>query len=183
MSKHISVDFKWRHYEGELILLCVRWYLRYRLSYRDIAEMMKEQNLPLHASTIYRWVQHYAPKIQKRSAYFLKEPSGSWHLDETYIKIKGQWVYLYRAIDSQGQTIDFYLSRTRNHRDSKRFLGKLIRLHRAQVPHTITTDANATYPIAIQQLKAENLLPKDTFHRTSKYLNNRFEQDHRRIKW
>ena len=98
--------FKWRHYQSEIILLCVRWYLRYALSYRDLEEMMNERGLSLDHTTIYRWVQAYAPELEKRIRPHLSLTNDSYRVDETYVKIKGAWKYLYRAVDSTGQTID-----------------------------------------------------------------------------
>src|SRR6266699_1551391 len=96
--------FKWRHFHAEIILLCVRWYLRYALSYRDLEEMMRERGLHVDHTTIYRWVQQYAPELEKRCRPHLKPTTDSWRVDETYIKIKKVWFYLYRAVDSQGST-------------------------------------------------------------------------------
>jgi transposase-like protein len=98
--------FKWRHYGSEIILLCVRWYLRYALSYRDLEEMVRERGLSLDHTTIYRWVQAYAPELEKRIRTHLRLTNDSYRVDETYVKIKGAWRYLYRAVDSTGQTID-----------------------------------------------------------------------------
>jgi IS6 family transposase len=95
-----STPFKWRHFEAEIILLCVRWYLRYPLSYRDLEEMMLERGLNVDHTTIYRWVQHYAPEMEKRCRPHLKAMNDSWRVDETYIKVKKVWMYLYRAVDS-----------------------------------------------------------------------------------
>ena len=174
--------FKWRHYEGEIIILCVRWYLRYALSYRDIEEMMSERGMSVVHSTIFRWVQHFAPEIEKRMRPHLKQSNDSWRVDETYIKVRGKWMYLYRAVDSQGQTLDFLLNETRSKRAAKRFFrGALGRSH-ATHPRVINVDQNAAYPGAIADLKAENHLKKTCEYRTSKYLNNRIEQDHRFIK-
>src|SRR6266480_4621420 len=101
--------FKWRHFESEIILLCVRWYLRYALSYRDLEEMMRERGLAVDHTTIYRWVQRYAPELEKRCRPHLKACNDSWRVDETYMKVKSVWMYLYRAIDSEGNTLEFLL--------------------------------------------------------------------------
>lgn len=106
-------SFKWRHYEGAIILQRVRWYLRYALSYRDLEEMLAERGLSVAHTTIFRWGQAYAPEIDKRIHPHLKPTTDSWRVDETYVKVKGQWMYLYRAIDSTGQTLDFLLNETR----------------------------------------------------------------------
>ena len=92
--------FKWRHFESEIILLCVRWYLRYSLSYRDLEEMMAERGLSVDHTTIYCWVQRYAPELDKRCRPHLKATTDSWRVDETYVKVKKVWMYLYRAVDS-----------------------------------------------------------------------------------
>ncbi len=89
--------FKGRHCEGQVILLCVRWYLRYSLSYRDLEEMMRERGLTVDHTTIYRWVQRYAPELEKRCRPHLKSTNDSWRVDETYIKVKGEWMYLYHS--------------------------------------------------------------------------------------
>ncbi|GHO97586.1 hypothetical protein KSF_076340 [Reticulibacter mediterranei] len=113
--------FKWRHFQADLILLCIRWYLRYALSYRDLEEMIAERGLHVDHTTIYRWVQRYAPELEKRCRPHLKACNDSWKVDETYIKIKKTWVYLYRAVDSDGQTLEFFLSPTRDAEAAKRF--------------------------------------------------------------
>ena len=94
--------FKWRHFQADLILLNVRWYLRYSLSYRDLEEMMLDRGLLIDHTTIYRWVQHYGPELDQRCRSHLKPTNDSWRVDETYIKVNGQWKYLYRAVDSKG---------------------------------------------------------------------------------
>jgi transposase, IS6 family len=106
--------FKWRHFQADIILLCVRWYLRYSLSYRDLDEMMLERGLPVDPTTICRGVQHSAPELERRCHPHLKPPTDSWRVDETSIKGKKEWVYLYRAVDSQGNTLDFFFSPTRD---------------------------------------------------------------------
>src|SRR5215510_13216939 len=119
--------FKWRHYESEIILLCVRWYLWNALSYRDLEEMMNERGLAVDHTTIYRWVQIYAPELEKRIRPHLRLTNDSYRVDETYIKVKGTWKYLYRAVDSTGQTIDFLISAKRDKRAAKRFFHKMLK--------------------------------------------------------
>lgn len=117
-------DFKGRHFEGEIVLWAVRWYCRYGVSHRDLEQMMGERGVSVDHSTIYRWVQKYAPEIEKRLRWQWRRPrSTSWRIDETYVKVRGKWAYLYRALDKYGNTIDFYLSPTRNTSAAKRFLG------------------------------------------------------------
>jgi transposase, IS6 family len=177
-----SDPFKWRHYEGEIILLCVRWYLRYALSYRDLEEMMRERGLPVDHTTIYRWVQAYAPELEKRICPNLRPTNDSHHIDETYIKVKGARKYLYRAVDSTGQTIDFMLSARRDKRAAKRFFRKMLKTAKGQSPRVISVDKNQAYPPAIEELKNEGVLAAPSQLRQCKYLNNILEQDHRVIK-
>ena len=114
--------FKGRHYSGEIILLAVRWYLRYPLAYQHVAEMLAERGLAVDASCIWRWVQAYAPELNKRCRPHLRPTNKSYRIDETYIRIKGEDRYLYRALDSTGQTIDFLLMARRDTAAAKRFL-------------------------------------------------------------
>ncbi|MFL5627205.1 MAG: IS6 family transposase, partial [Ktedonobacteraceae bacterium] len=126
--------FKWRHFEAEIILLCVRWYLRYALSYRDLEEMMLERGLHVAHTTIYRWVQRYAPALEKRCRPHLKATNDCWRVDETYVKIKGVWMYLYRAGDSQGNTLEFHLSTTRDTQAAKPFFGIALNASHTVIP-------------------------------------------------
>ena len=174
--------FKWRHFEGQIILLCVRWYLRYCLSYRDLEEMMAERGLNLDHTTIYRWVQRYAPELEKRCKPHLKQTNDSWRVDETYIKVKGQWLYLYRAVDSAGNTLEFLLSHTRDIIAAKRFFRRTLGAPHIMTPRVINVDQNPAYPKAVAELKAEGQLPQGCQLRPVKYLNNLIEQDHRFIK-
>ena len=146
--------------------------------------MLEERGIELDHTTLYRWVQHYAPLIEKRLRWYWRRPtSTSWRLDETYIKVKGKWAYYYRAIDKDGNTIDFYLSPTRNAKAAKRFLAKSIKgLSRWAFPRKLNTDKAAAYGSAIQELKQEGKLPAEIEHRQVKYLNNRLESDHGKLK-
>jgi transposase-like protein len=149
---------KRRRFPVEIILVCVRWYCKYGITYRDLAEMMQERGVEVDASTIFRWVQGYAPELEKRVRWYQGYRSGSWRVDETYVKVGSEWKYLFRAIDKQGRLIDFMLLDRRN------------------------TDKLGSYPKAIRRLHREGKLSKDTRHRTSKYLNNIIEADHGGLK-
>ena len=174
--------FKWRHYDKAIILLCVRWYLRYALSYRDLEEMMRERGLRADHSTIYRWVQRYAPEIEKRSKPYLKPTNDSYRVDETYIRVRGKWKYLYRAMDSKGSTIDFLLTAKRDKQAAKRFLRKMTGNSHHCSPRVINVDKNPSFPPAVEDLKSESVIPENCNLRQCKYLNNIIEQDHRSIK-
>jgi IS6 family transposase len=174
--------FKWRHFEAEIILLCVRWYLRYPLSYRPLEEMMSERGLSVDHTTIYRWVQHFAPELDRRCRAHLKATTDSWHVDETSVKVKGTWMYLYRAVDSHGATLDFLLSVTRDTAAAKRFFAKALGAAHTVIPRVITVDKNAAYPKALHELKAAGKVPAACELRQSKYRNHLVEQDHRCIK-
>ena len=174
--------FKWKHYQPDIILLTVRWYLRYNLSFRDLVEMMEERGLSLAHTTIILWVHQYGLELERCIRRHLKQINDSWSVDETYIKVKGQWMYLYRAVDSEGNTIDFYLSKMRNHKAAKRFFKKALQSLPVSKPRVITVDKNPAYPIAIEKLKKEKKMPAGIQTRQLKYLNNIVEQDHRFIK-
>ncbi|MGE6348368.1 IS6 family transposase [Bacillus mycoides] len=174
--------FKWKHYQPDIILLTVRWYLRYNLSFRDLVEMLEERGLSISHTMIMRWVHQYGPELDKRIRRHLKQTNDSWRVDETYIKVKGQWMYLYRAVDSKGSTIDFFLNKTSGQKAAKRFFKKALRSFHVSKPRVITVDKNPAYPIAIEQLKKEKSITDGMQLRQQKYLNNIVEQDHRFIK-
>ena len=174
--------FKGRHYSGEVILLAVRWYLRYPLAYEHVAEMLAERGLAVDASCIWRWVQAYAPELNKRCRPHLKPTNKSYRTDETYIKVKGQDKYLYRAVDSTGQTIEFLLTAKRDTAAAKRFFRKALSSPGNPVPRVINVDKNPAYPAAVERLKAEGALPRRVRLRQCKDLNNIVEQDHRTVK-
>jgi transposase-like protein len=160
----------------------VKWYLRYALSYRDLEEMMTERGLSVDHTTIFRWVQEYSPKIDKRSRPYLKQTNDSWRVDETYVKVKGKWMYLYWAVDSTGQTLDFLLNETRSTRAAKRFFRNVLGRPNITPPHVINVDKNGCYINAVRDLRKDGLLPEKCKRRASKYMNNIVEQDHRFIK-
>jgi transposase, IS6 family len=174
--------FKWRQFEPEVILLAVGWYLRFSLSYRDVEELLAERGLLVDHVTVWRWVQRYAPELQRRLGSRLKPTNDSWRMDETYIRVKGKWRYLYRAVDSSGATIDFLLSAKQDAAAAKRFLAKALGGANHPAPRVINTDGHAAYPPAVVQLKGEGNLAEDCRHRPVPYLNNVLEQDHRAIK-
>ncbi|MFC7802898.1 IS6 family transposase [Bacillus subtilis] len=174
--------FKWKHYQPDIILLTVRWYLRYNLSFRDLVEMMEERGLSIAHTTIMRWVHQYGPELDERVRRHLKTTNDSWRVDETYVKVKGKWMYLYRAVDSEGNTIDFHLSKTRDTKAAKRFFKKALRSLHVSMPRVITVDKNPAYPMAIEELKNQKKMPVGILLRQVKYLNNIVEQDHRFIK-
>ena len=118
------ISFKGRHHQQDIILQCVRWYVAYSLSYRDLEELMQERGYAVDHSTIQRWVVHYAPRIEKAFRKNKKRTGLRWYMDETYLKIKGQWKYLYRAVDKQGDTVDFLLTAKRDRKAARRFLNK-----------------------------------------------------------
>ncbi|MFP7736649.1 IS6 family transposase [Priestia aryabhattai] len=170
--------FKRKHYQPAIILLNVRWYLRYNLSFRDLVEMLEERGLSIAHTTIMRWVHQYAPELDERVRHHLKSTNDSWRVDDIYIKVKGKWVYLYRAVDSKGHTIDFYLSESRDKQAAKHFFKKALAFLYVSKPRVITVDKNPAYPIAIQELKEEKQMPEGIQLRN----NNIVEQDHRFIK-
>jgi transposase, IS6 family len=178
-------DFKWRHFAGDIILHCVRWYCKYGISHRELEEMMEERGIDVDHTTLYRWVQGYAPEIEKRLRWYRKggDFDRSWRVDETYIKIKGEWKYLYRVVNGQGRTIEFYLSHTRNISAATIFLKKALRAAADwNQPHTITTDKNPTYAAALAHINAQRKEDEPIQHRTCKYLNNIVEADHGKLK-
>jgi transposase-like protein len=141
MGKLKSVDelFAGRHFDREVIILCVCWYLRFKLSLRDLVEMMAERGLSMTHTTIMRWVQRYALEFERRWRRFAEVGGQSWRVDETYVKIRGEWRYLYHAVDRAGGTVDFRLSAKRDVAAAKAFFRKALRSQQF-APHTITLD-------------------------------------------
>ena len=144
--------------------------------------MMRERGLDVDHSTVFRWVQRYAPEINKRLRPHLKMSGTSYRVDETYIKVGKTCKYLYRAVDKQGQTIEFMLSAKRDVSAAKRFFKKVMRAEHRRLPFSISVDKNAAYPEAFSASQTERVVPQDCTLRRVKYLNNVIEQDHRFIK-
>ena len=174
--------FKWRQTEPALILCAVRWYLRYSLSFRDVEELLVERGLETDHTTVWRWVRCYGPELEQRLRRHLKPSNKSWRVDETYLRVKGRWCYLYRAIDSSGATIDFLLSALRDGAAAKRLFRKALSDPSHPQPRVINTDQARIYVSAIAVIKKEGTLRRRCRHRPVQYLNNVLEQDHRAIK-
>ena len=156
--------FKGRHFDSTIIVLCVRWSITYKLSLRDLCEMMAERHVDVVHTTILRGVQRYVPEFEKRRQRYARPVGTSWRTDETYIKVKGNWVYLYRAVDRAGQTIDFLLSEHRDKAAAKLFFEKAMK--KRGVPQKITLDGYAASHTAVAELQQEERLPKDLTVRT-----------------
>jgi transposase-like protein len=167
----MTISFKGAHFPQEIILMGVRWYVAYPLSYRHVEELLEERGVPIDHATIQRWVVKYSPLLEEAFHRRKRPVWVSWRMDETYIKVKGQWYYLYRAVDKTGQTIDFLLTEQRDEQAAKRFLTKAIRRH--GVPEKVTIDGSAANEAAIKSYNAEHGTAIEI--RQIKYLNNLVE--------
>ena len=174
----MAISFKGAHFPPDIILMGVRWYVAYPLSYRHVEELMEECGVPIDHATIQRWVVKYSPLLEEAFHRRKRPVWVSWRMDETYIKVKGQWYYLYRAVDKYGQTIDFLLTEHRDAEAALRFLKKAIR--RNSLPETITIDGSDANEAAIKRYNEEHGTSMSI--RQVKYLNNIVEQDHRGVK-
>jgi transposase-like protein len=170
------------HYKAALIVQAVSWYLRYSLSYRDIEELFLERGLEVDHSTLNRWVLTYAPLIEKRLRQFRKPHCGSVRIDGTYIKVRGEWRYLYRAIDKHGEAVDFLLSARRDLDVAKRLFRKMLADQPLLAPDRIGTDGASTYPAAIVAARSGGLLARSAIHYVTKHLQQGIESDHFRVK-
>ena len=157
LTEMLGVDdlFKGRHFDREIIILCVRWYLRFKLSFRDLVEMMAERGLSLAHTTIMRWIQRYVPEFEKRWNRFARQAGGSWRVDETYVKIKGRWTYLYRAVDKAGKTVDFLLRAKRDVAAAKAFFRRAFKTQ-GRLPHKITLDGYQASHRAAREFLAQH---------------------------
>ena len=150
MSALRPAPFRKRQFDAAVIVTCVRWYLRFSLSLRDIKELMAERNLTVDHTTVWRWVQPYAPELRKRLQGQLKYKRTTWFMDETYLRVAGRWMYLFRAVDNRGDTVDFYLSETRDRDAAKRFLQGALANPDNPAPRVFSVDGNRSYRAAIR---------------------------------
>ncbi|MGE6964251.1 IS6 family transposase [Bacillus thuringiensis] len=171
--------FKGKQFKKDIILVAVGYYCCFALSYRDVSEILKERGVSVHPTTIMRWLHEYGNLIYQMWKKKNKSAHHAWHLDETYIKVKGKWCYLYRAIDSDGHTLDFQLRKTRNHQAAYSFMKRLVK--QFGEPSVLTTDKAPVLRCAFKKLQKDESYT-DTKHCTIKYLNNFIEQDHRHVK-
>jgi len=171
--------FKGKQFKKDIILVAVGYYCRFSLSYRDVSEILKERGVSVHSTTIMRWVHEYGNLIYQMWKKKNKSAHQPWHLDETYIKVKGEWCYLYRAIDSDGHTLDFQLRKTRNHQAAYSFMKRLIK--QFGEPSVLMTDKAPALLCACKKLQKADYYTH-TKHCTIKHRNNLIEQDHRHVK-
>jgi transposase-like protein len=181
MTKAIARDPMYRHrrFQAELIELCVRWYLTYRLSYRDLAAMMAERGVAVSHTTILRWVLRYVPEFEQRWARFARPVNRSWRVDETAISIRGRPHYLYRAVDKHGKSVDSLLCVDRGMEAAQAFFRKAVA---SGWPRKVNLDGNAASHRAVRLLRQEDTQWQSVLVRSRRYLNNIVEQDHRAIK-
>ena len=172
------IEFKGSHFERDVILWGVRWYVAYPISYRQLEEMMDERGVEVDHSTLNRWVLKYVPLLETQFCARKRSVGSSWRLDETYVKVKGVWKYLYRAVDKAGATVDFLLTAKRDCKAALRFLRKAIRCN--GTPIKITIDKSGANTAAIGSYNTDHKAGIEM--RQIKYLNNIVEQDHRAIK-
>lgn len=179
----MSIDFKGSHYPKDVILYAVFFYVRYAVSYRDLEEIMAERGVQVDHATLNRWVVKYSPDIAKAAQRRKQPTAGSWRMDETYIRVKGRWMYLYRAVDKYGKTLEFMLSRRRDKAAARLFFRRAIETN--GLPSRIVIDKSGANLAGLQRINV-GLKFSRTKQRIEilrvKYLNNIVEQDHRFIK-
>ena len=162
----------------DIILVCIRWYAAYSLSYRHLEEIMQERGVFVDHSSINRWAVRFLPLLEKLFRKHKRQVGSSWRMDETYIKVKGTWKYLYRAVDKEGKTVDFLLTARRDKAAALRFFEKSMKTN--GVPEKVTMDKSGANKAAMDEINARGDAP--IIVRQVKYLNNIVEQDHRAIK-
>lgn len=172
------LSMKGMRFPKEIILVCIRWYAAYALSYRILEEMMDERGVSVYHSTVKRWAIRFLPLLEKIFRKHKRPVGGSWRMDETYIKVRGQWKYLYRAVDKEGKTIDFLLRDKRDKAAATRFFKKAMRQNGD--PEKITMDKSGANKAAMDGINQDRVVSIEV--RQIKYLNNIVEQDHRAVK-
>ena len=176
-NERTGTSFNHLQYPTDLVLLVVLWRLRYKLSLRDLAEMFLDRGFVFTHEAVRDWEARFAPALTERLRARRRGAAGAtWHADETYVRVNGAWCYLYRAIDREGNLVDALLSEKRDMGAAKRFFAQALDLA-GQAPERVTTDGHDAYPRAIRET-----LGPGVRHRTSRYKNNRIEQDHRGVK-
>jgi len=173
-TRPVSASFAGYRFPPDVILLAVRWYLRYGLSYRDVAELLAERGVDVDHVTIYRWVQRFTPLVIEAARPCRHSVGDRWFVDETYVRVAGVWRYVYRAVDQHGQVIDVFVSKRRNVTAATRFFEMM--LAGRERPREVTTD------LAAPLLRVVDVLLPEVLHDTSQYANNRIECDHGRLK-
>lgn len=183
MPRAVARDaiYRRRRYTPEVIELCVRWYLTYRLSYRDLSAMMAERDVAVSHTTIMRWVQRYVPEFERRWARFSKPTNSSWRVDETAVSVRGRWNYLYRAVDRHGKTVHSLLCEDRTVDSAQEFFRQAVQIARSW-PAKVNLDGNAASHRGLRLLAEEDRRWQNVAVRARRYLNNIVEQDHRAIK-
>lgn len=175
--------FKHHRFPAAIILCAVRMYLRYPLSYQDVVDLLAERGLEVTRPTVFRWVQKFGPKLAKRTEKHIRRSSLNWHVDETYLRVGGKWRYLWRAVDANGQMIDFRLTARRDAKAAKAFLKHAIERVRLHRPVSICTDKAPTYAKVIREINHRYDPHFDSItHIDRKWLNNRIESDHAALK-
>ena len=162
--------FRGFRFPAEVILWAVRWYLQFPISYRDLEAMLADRGVEVDHTTMYRWVQRFAPELEKRMRRHLRPCRGPWHVDETYIRVSGQWRYLYRAVDGTGQTIDFLLSAKRDKKAAKRFFKRALGRKHTRNPREVVTDRLKSYPGALCEMKQKGELWRFARHRRGRWI-------------
>jgi transposase-like protein len=174
--------YRRRRYSAQLIEQCVRWYLTYRLSYRDLAAMMAEREVTVSHTTIMRWVRHYVPEYERRWSRFSKPTHSSWRMDETSVSVGGRWKYLYRAVDRNGKSVHSLLREDRTIGSAQEFFRQAVKIPGSAWPEKINLDGNAASHLGLRLLAEEDARWRSVTVRARRYLNNVVEQDHRAIK-
>jgi transposase-like protein len=174
MARRTTTVFAGFRFPPEVISVAVRWYLRYGLSYRDVEELLAERGVSVDHVTIYRWVQRFTPELIEAARPCRHVPGDRWFVDQTYLKVAGQWTYLYRAVDQHGQVIDVLLSERRDLAGARRFFTGALRA--GTIPVEVTTDRALVYPRVLDELVPSAL------HVVEQYASNPIEADHGRLK-